>query len=242
MEQERRALESERVLAMGVGCRFDPLLLVQIQQPEWGAGPAPQPLWYHVAAQPPNPVVVSHRVEQLYALAAAGPIPVPAPANGTNNGRLRLKDTLLGLVLRAVCEAVTRSPAFVDGHLTPRWAQALTAHYCGLVALSPVALAKYWEQQNVDAKTAGDTATSGTTKRPRNVTAMLFCVRNALRQPVPLLPPYTDLPSRQLLEAIARAVAAGLLQRSKVDQWLIDRMLLDAPRQYQIWSACDDRA
>jgi hypothetical protein len=224
---ETAALHRERELCTGGRYRFDPMLLLRAQQQGWGTGPVPQRLLYYCPPGQVDLVVVSDRPEQLETLAAAGRI----PAKESAHGRLQLKDRLVGWVMRAIYEAVGGRDAFIADHLPERWAQALVAHYTGLVVLCPVALEKYRTRLPVAA------ASAGLNGKTRNITPLLDTVRNAFRTEMPSLTAPDDRRGRHLLQAISRAIAAGLLHLGGADPRQAQRMLLSASSEYQIDAA-----
>jgi hypothetical protein len=228
MVRETAALERECELCTGGRYRFDPMLLLRAQLPGWSTGPVPQRLVYYCPPERADLVVVSDRPEQLNALAAAGRV----PAKESANGRLQLKDRLIGWVMRAISEAIAGHDAFTDDCRPERWVQALVAHYTGLVTLCPAALDRYRARQAVDAASAG--AVDGV----RNITPMLDCTRNALNAAAASLAACGDQRTQHLLQAVARAIAAGLLQLGGADPRQIKRMLINAPSTYQIDAAC----
>jgi hypothetical protein len=165
-------------------------------------------------------IAVSDRPERLESLIAVGPVPA-------TNGRIQLKDRLFGWIARLICEAVAPYyNAFSDNPVPERWARALVGHYLGIVILSPDALDRYRAGKPVNAISAGKGASE------RNVTPALDRIRHTLQgSPVKLA---SNQRHYHLLDAIARSVAAGLLQQGNADPRQVQRMLLNAPAEYLI--------
>jgi hypothetical protein len=217
LAKDRTAVERERELCAGGHWRFDPGLLLRVEDSGWGNGPAPQRLLYHTTQ---HLVVVSDRPELLERLVAAGPV-------AAVNGRIQLRDRLLGWIARRICEAV--DPGYdpgADNGVPERWAQGLVVHYLGTAVLSPAALEGYRDRKPVNASTAGADA------KGRDLTPVLDRIRYVLQgEPAPLAACSHQL---HLLDAIARGIAAGLLQRGGADSRQTQRMVLGATADYQI--------
>jgi hypothetical protein len=220
LAKDRMALECERELCTGGRWRFDPGLLLRVEARGWGKGPAPQRLLYHTT---PSLIVVSDRPELLEDLVAAGPVPAM-------NGRIQLRDRLYGWIARRICEAVF--PGYdsgTDNAVPERWAQGLVVHYLGSGVLSAAALAAYRNRQPVNAASAGANA------KGRDITQTLDRVKHALQGAPTQLSGETH--KQHLLDAIARGVAAGLLQQGGADSRQTHRMVLGASADYQIEQA-----